>query len=178
MNKRKVEYQNYKNATHAAIILWFFASFAFAKSLWGEYGIKTVLICFLVGYGVLLQFMLLVPTWFQNAVGFIGLTFFLQQYQWWVYLWMDGLWFIFLCVFHENVSSNEWRINALWIANRSLTLGTFIFMTFAKVQQRLILNYAQQIHVLDKILCIKMNSGGKEKKREKWNLHFKKSIHF
>ncbi len=81
MNKRKVEYQNYKNATHAAIILWFFASFAFAKSLWGEYGIKTVLICFLVGYGVLLQFMLLVPTWFQNAVGFIGLTFFLQQYQ-------------------------------------------------------------------------------------------------
>jgi len=28
-----------------------------------------------------LQFMLLVPTWLQNVIGFIGLTFFLQQYQ-------------------------------------------------------------------------------------------------
>jgi hypothetical protein len=29
-----------------------------------------------------LQFMLLVPTWVQNIVTFVGLTFFLQQYQW------------------------------------------------------------------------------------------------
>jgi hypothetical protein len=81
LKKKKVEYQNYKNATHAALLLWSLASFAFNKALWGEYGIKTLFLSILVGYGIILQFMLLVPTWVQNVVGFIGLTFFLQQYQ-------------------------------------------------------------------------------------------------
>lgn len=81
IKKKKVDYQNYKTATHAALFLWCVASFAFWKALWGEYGIKTVLVLLLVGYGILLQFMLLVPTWLQNVIGFIGLTFFLQQYQ-------------------------------------------------------------------------------------------------
>ena len=83
IKKKKVEYQSYKTATHSVLFLWVFASFAFHYSLWGEYGIKTILIMTgMVGYGCLLQFMMLVPTWFQNIVLFIGLTFFLQQYQW------------------------------------------------------------------------------------------------
>lgn len=82
IKKKKVEYQSYKTATHSVLFLWVFASFAFHYSLWGEYGIKTILIMTgMVGYGCLLQFMMLVPTWFQNIVLFIGLTFFLQQYQ-------------------------------------------------------------------------------------------------
>jgi hypothetical protein len=82
MRKQKVEYNNYKSATHAVLLLFLVATAAFHISLWGAYGgPKTILINILFGYGVLLQFMLLVPTWIQNAVTFVVLTFFLQQYK-------------------------------------------------------------------------------------------------
>mmetsp|Transcript_13273 Transcript_13273/g.19346 ORF Transcript_13273/g.19346 Transcript_13273/m.19346 type:complete len:187 (+) Transcript_13273:166-726(+) len=82
MNKKKVEYQGYKNSTHAVIFFFLLATFAFHVSLWNALGgFKTVVANFLLGYGVLLQLALLVPTWVQNAVTFIALTFFIQQYQ-------------------------------------------------------------------------------------------------
>jgi hypothetical protein len=82
VRKQKVEYANYKNATHAVMILILVASFAFHKSLWGAYGgLKTMLIMFLFGWGILLQLCLLLRPWLQNLVAFVGLTFLLQQYQ-------------------------------------------------------------------------------------------------
>jgi hypothetical protein len=82
MRKKKIEYNNYRNATHAVLILFFLATAAFHIALWNLYGGgKTILINILFGYGVLLQFMLMIPTWIQNAVAFVGLSFFLQQYQ-------------------------------------------------------------------------------------------------
>jgi len=79
--KQQIEYNNYKGATHAAILLIMFASLAFHVALWPAFGSKTLFIMFLVGYGVILQFLLLVPAWFQNLVTVVGMTFFIQQYQ-------------------------------------------------------------------------------------------------
>jgi hypothetical protein len=82
LHKRKVEYSNYKNSTHAVMCLILFASLAFHVSLWGAYGgLKTVFLMTLFGYGILLQLALLLPTWLQNMVTFVGLTYFIQMYQ-------------------------------------------------------------------------------------------------
>jgi len=82
MRKQKVEYNNYKTATHSVMFLILFASYAFHKALWSQYGgLKTMFIMFLVGWGILLQLCLCLPTWVQNLVTFIALTLFLQQYQ-------------------------------------------------------------------------------------------------
>ena len=82
LHKRKVEYSSYRNSTHAVMILILLASLAFNVSLWGAYGgFKTLFIMTMVGYGVLLQLALLLPTWLQNMVTFVGLTFFIQMYQ-------------------------------------------------------------------------------------------------
>ena len=82
LHKRKVEYKDYKNSTHAVMCLILFASLAFNIALWDAYGgFKTVFIMTLFGYGVLLQLALLFPTWLQNMVTFVGLTYFIQMYQ-------------------------------------------------------------------------------------------------
>jgi len=78
---RKIEYKNYRHETHALIFLFLFASLSFHVSLWPAYGAKTIFILFLVGWGVLLQIALLVPTWAQNLLGIVSMTFLLQQYQ-------------------------------------------------------------------------------------------------
>jgi hypothetical protein len=50
--------------------------------LWNAYGgAKTIFVLSVLGYGILLQASLLMPTWLQNAVTFVALTFFIQQYQ-------------------------------------------------------------------------------------------------
>jgi len=80
--KKKIEYANYRNETHILLLLILIASISFHVSLWPAYGgLKTVFIMFVVGWGVLLQIALVVPTWVQNGVGFVGMTFLLQQYQ-------------------------------------------------------------------------------------------------
>mmetsp|Transcript_18909 Transcript_18909/g.28746 ORF Transcript_18909/g.28746 Transcript_18909/m.28746 type:complete len:186 (-) Transcript_18909:1598-2155(-) len=82
MKKKKVEYENYKTATHSVMALFLLASFSFHKSLWGQFGGGwTILINFAFGFGILLQFTLLVPTYVQNIVTFVGLTFLIQEYQ-------------------------------------------------------------------------------------------------
>jgi len=82
IRKQKVQYQNYRSCTHAVMLLILLASIAFHKSLWGLYGgMKTMFIMFLFGFGILLQLCLFLPTSVQNGIAFIGLTFFLQQYQ-------------------------------------------------------------------------------------------------
>lgn len=82
IRKQKVEYANYKNATHSVMILILVASFAFHKSLWAAYGgLKTIFVMSLLGFGVLLQLCLFLPPVIQNAVAFIGMAFLLQMYQ-------------------------------------------------------------------------------------------------
>lgn len=82
IRKQKVEYKNYKQCTHAVLLLVLLASIAFHKALWPAYGgPKTMLIMCLFGWGILLQLCLFLPTPIQNAIAFVGLTFFLQQYQ-------------------------------------------------------------------------------------------------
>jgi len=81
INKKTVNYKNYRNITHAVMILIMFSTVAFNVALWPHYGWNSPLILGICFFGVILQFVLLVPTWVQNAVGFVGLTFFIQQYS-------------------------------------------------------------------------------------------------
>ena len=79
--KRRVDYANFRQVTHAVILLLLLASVSFHAALWPHYGgFRTILIMIMVGYGVLLQVALLVPTWVQNLVGAALMTFFIQQY--------------------------------------------------------------------------------------------------
>ena len=78
--KVKVDYKTFPQSTHAVILLILLASLSFHIALWPVYGAKTLLIMGMVGFGILLQFALLVPTYIQNGVGFVLLTFFLQEY--------------------------------------------------------------------------------------------------
>jgi hypothetical protein len=81
LNKKKVDYEHFKQSTHAAIFLILLSSFAFHIALWPHYGWNTPIVLGLFGFGVVLQFLLLVPSWVQNVVGFVLLTFFLQEYK-------------------------------------------------------------------------------------------------
>jgi hypothetical protein len=62
------------------MLLLLLSSISFHVALWPAYGWQAVFIMMLVGYGILLQFSLLVPTYVQNIVGFVGMTFFIQEY--------------------------------------------------------------------------------------------------
>ncbi len=82
VRKKKIDYQHYKTATHSVIVLFVLASFSFHKALWEQFGGgKTLFINFLFGFGILLQFALLVPTWVQNIITFVFAGFIIQEYQ-------------------------------------------------------------------------------------------------
>ena len=58
--KRRVDYANFRQVTHAVILLLLIASISFHAALWPHYGgFRTILIMIMVGYGVLLQAALL-----------------------------------------------------------------------------------------------------------------------
>jgi len=80
-NKKTVNYDNFPQSTHAAIVLFLLSSLAFHIALWPHYRWNSVVVLSLAFFGVILQFLLLVPSWVQNIVSFVVLTFFLQQYQ-------------------------------------------------------------------------------------------------
>uniref|UniRef100_A0A7S2U566 Uncharacterized protein n=1 Tax=Attheya septentrionalis TaxID=420275 RepID=A0A7S2U566_9STRA len=81
IQRQQVNYVNFKQETHLIMIAILVTSISFHAALWPEYGgLRTMLIMFLFGWGVLLQFILLVPTYVQNAICFILMTFFIQQY--------------------------------------------------------------------------------------------------
>lgn len=81
LRKQKVNYQNFPHCTHAGIVLILLASFAFHVAYWPHYRWNSFLVLGLLFWGVLIQVMLLLPTDLQNLLGFVGLTFFLQQYK-------------------------------------------------------------------------------------------------
>ena len=81
VQKKVVDYKNYRQTTHLILFLLITASLAFHVALWPAYGAwKTIGIMLCVGYGVLLQFCIVVPPWLQNLVGFVLCTYFLQEY--------------------------------------------------------------------------------------------------
>jgi len=80
MKKQTVEYKNFRNSTHAVMILILISSIAFNVALWPKYGSTSLLIMTLVGVG-LVNFCMLMPTEVQNLAAFVLFTFFLQEYQ-------------------------------------------------------------------------------------------------
>mmetsp|Transcript_2145 Transcript_2145/g.3433 ORF Transcript_2145/g.3433 Transcript_2145/m.3433 type:complete len:185 (+) Transcript_2145:135-689(+) len=80
VKKKRVEYKNFRHETHAILGLFTFAGIAFHVALWPEFGYKTILVMMMFGYGVLLQIMLLIPTWAQNLLSSILITWFIQEY--------------------------------------------------------------------------------------------------
>ena len=80
LQQQKVNYANFKQTTHAVLVLLMLTSIAFHVALWPHYGVTTFLVLFLVGV-VLLQACLLIPTYLQNFISVVGMTFFLQQYK-------------------------------------------------------------------------------------------------
>jgi uncharacterized membrane protein len=75
-----VKYENFRSSTHAIIFLIILSSLSFHVALWPAYGGMTLLIMVIFGFGILIQFALLVPTYVQNLVGVILMTFFIQEY--------------------------------------------------------------------------------------------------
>jgi hypothetical protein len=78
--RKEVNYTNFPQSTHTVLLMLLLSSVAFHIALWPAYGWKSVAIMTLIGYGVLLQLCLLIPTYMQNIVGFIAMTLFLQSY--------------------------------------------------------------------------------------------------
>lgn len=75
-----VKYENFRSSTHATIFLILLSSLSFHVALWPAYRGMTLLIMVIFGFGILIQFALLVPTYVQNLVGVILMTFFIQEY--------------------------------------------------------------------------------------------------
>lgn len=81
IRKKKVDYTNYRQTTHIAIILLIITSIAFNVALWPHYGWNSLIILGIFGFGVLLQLALIMPSYLQNILSIIALTFFLQVYN-------------------------------------------------------------------------------------------------
>ena len=77
---KTVNYDNFRSETHGIMFLILLASLSFHVALWPAYGWKTMGIMALFGFGVLIQFALLVPTYVQNLVGAVLMTLFIQEY--------------------------------------------------------------------------------------------------
>lgn len=81
VRKVPIHYDNFRQTTHAVLGLILASTVAFNVALWPHYGSNSLFILGLFFFGVILQFMLLVPTSVQNMVAMVGLTFFLQEYS-------------------------------------------------------------------------------------------------
>lgn len=79
---KKVEYDNFKSATHLTILLILLSWISFHLALSPVYGFfKTLIIMVGFGYGVLIQSALMIPVWGQNMISFVVMTFILQTYK-------------------------------------------------------------------------------------------------
>ena len=81
MRKTTVNYKNFRQSTHAAIGLFVLSSLAFHIALWPHYHWNTILVLGIAFFGVILQLLLLLPSWLQNIVSFVAVTLFLQEYS-------------------------------------------------------------------------------------------------
>ena len=79
---KKVEYENFKAATHWTILLILISWISFHLALSPVYGtFKTWLIMIGFGWGVLIQSALMIPVWGQNLLSVVLMTFCLQMYK-------------------------------------------------------------------------------------------------
>ncbi|KAL9191021.1 hypothetical protein ACHAXT_000727 [Thalassiosira profunda] len=79
---KKVEYDNFRSATHWTIFLLLTSWISFHMALSPVYGtFKTLVIMIGFGFGVLIQSALLIPVWGQNILSIALMTFFLQMYK-------------------------------------------------------------------------------------------------
>ena len=79
---KKVEYENFKTATHCTILLILLSWISFHLSLSPVYGtVKTWLIMIGFGWGVLIQSALFIPVWAQNIISVVLMTYFLHVYK-------------------------------------------------------------------------------------------------
>jgi hypothetical protein len=79
---KKVEYENFKTATHLTILLIMGSWVSFHLALSPVYGgFKTWVIMMGFSYGVLIQSALFIPVWGQNLISVVVMTVFLQQYK-------------------------------------------------------------------------------------------------
>ena len=81
VNKATVDYKNFPQSTHAAIILMLLSSIAYHIALWPHYHYNTFIVLGILFFGVVLQFILMTPSSVQNVVSFVLLALFLQEYQ-------------------------------------------------------------------------------------------------
>jgi hypothetical protein len=79
--KDKITYETYPRTTHFAIGLIVLSSITFIAAITPKYGLfQSLFLSFMVGYGILWNLILLVPSaTIQNAVAIVGGTFFLQK---------------------------------------------------------------------------------------------------
>jgi hypothetical protein len=81
INRATVNYKTFPQSTHAAILLFVLSSLAYHIALWPHYHWNTILVLGMTFFGVVIQFILMTPSWIQNIVSFVGLAFFLQEYS-------------------------------------------------------------------------------------------------
>lgn len=81
MRKTKVDYDHFRQTTHASILLFLFSSLCYHIALWPHYHWNSILVLGIAFFGVVLQIMLLIPSWLQNILSFIAVAFFLQEYK-------------------------------------------------------------------------------------------------
>jgi hypothetical protein len=81
INKATVDYKNFPQSTHAAIILILLSSIAYHIALWPHYHFNTFIVLGVLFFGVVLQFILMTPSSVQNVVSFVLLALFIQEYQ-------------------------------------------------------------------------------------------------
>lgn len=75
-----VNYQNFRQSTHAAMFLIGLSSVAFNVALWPHYGWNAPFVLGLTFWGIVLQFCLLLPIAVQNIIAAALLTLFVQEY--------------------------------------------------------------------------------------------------
>jgi hypothetical protein len=81
LRKTKVDYEHFRQTTHAAIALFLFSSLCYHIALWPHYSWNAIVVLSIAFFGVILQIMLLIPSWLQNILSVIVLAFFLQEYS-------------------------------------------------------------------------------------------------
>ena len=78
----RVDYKNFRQATHLLIFLILFTTGCLYTALSPHYGgAKAMLVLTLFGWGVLIPLSLLIPTTVQNGLAVVLMTFFIQQYK-------------------------------------------------------------------------------------------------
>lgn len=78
---QQVNYKNFRNTTHAIMVLIGLSTVAFNCALWPHYGWNAPIILGIFFFGIILQFLLIFPTSVQNVVALVCFTFFLQEYS-------------------------------------------------------------------------------------------------